>query len=273
MSEIHKAHMVPSTREYKGDKINLSNEAVKKIIDEVKDMNAMQVAEKLGKYKNTIPGKNKDDNTFEMMALYQRALTLLWTATSLDARFGAQTYSNLKIVQASKLGLKWKEADGFPGPNSTNAIIRILWEQATTKQPVPKTHEEKKPAVSISVVQKPESKGATVLPEAKLDIIKEQVRVKEIIANAQKPSMIILSWNGSFYNGSSPKIIDYAVVKQDDGEFFIFDKPTPEWARMVYRTQANYNIISMSKITNAGLVTLINGAPMKGLQYQPTPSK
>lgn len=118
----------PHGREYT-EKVALWKEVLKTTIDTIKDADAKQAIELLAKYKDMIPGQTKQDtNSFEMIALYQRSIQLLWDGKnpSVDALFWPATFEQLKKIQSEKLGLSWKDVDGLPGPITTNAIIKAF---------------------------------------------------------------------------------------------------------------------------------------------------
>lgn len=93
-----------------------------------------------------------------------------------------------------------KKGDGFPGPKTTKALIEAL----------------KKLDTPVQAKAVPTENG-------------EKIKIDEIIGNAKKNSMISrMSSAESFYNGSSPVLIDYAIIKQPDGEFFLYDKPSSD---------------------------------------------
>lgn len=300
METVNKAAMIPSKKEYSGEKIKLWKEALQKTINEVEKMNATEVAQKLDQYKDVIPGKT-NDNTFEMMALYQKALTFLGTKTKIDSRFGTETHTNLKTVQAEKLKFTGTDTDGLPGPKTTKALITELGKTQTSGAPAitvtpPATQ---KPAASVSAVvtpivasssanQRPAtsaqvSSTASSIParvnnptssiwvlDTKINFVEEQKKANEAITNAKKPSLILLSWNGNFYNGSSPNIIDYAIVRQPDGELYVFDKPNQD-SRMVYR-MTNHLVTGSIQIDVKWGISQAKWAAMKNVSYMPTPT-
>jgi len=238
MSEI--ARMTPSQGEYKKEKYILWKESLEKTIEEVKNLSSKDVSERLKKYENTIPGATKE-NTFEMMALYQRALQLLWFKEIwITARFRTETFTTLEKAQSTKLGMK--KGDGFPGPKTTKALIEAL----------------KKLDTPVQAKAVPTENG-------------EKIKIDEIIGNAKKNSMISrMSSAESFYNGSSPALIDYAIIKQPDGEFFLYDKPSIDWIRTVYRTNNKYTMISSASVDKEWKITPISWIPINA-PYMPTP--
>lgn len=131
MSETLKTF--PKKNVYIWETIDFWKKALQETIEEVKSLDANQTMERLSKYKTTKPGLDSKDNTFEMMALYQRALQLLTSSSTLaiDARFGTDTYKALMKTQKETLKFTWKEADGLPGPKTTTALINALWEKST----------------------------------------------------------------------------------------------------------------------------------------------
>jgi hypothetical protein len=285
MSEIQKAHVFPSGKEYTGEKIKLWKEALQKTINEVEKMDATTVAKKLDQYKDVIPGKESKDNTFEMIALYQRALGLLWNETKIDARFGGDTYKQLKKAQAEKLKFTETDVDGFPGPKTTKALIELLGKSQPAAPVVvapAAAVERPAPTVSVAPVVAPaaaSSASQTIRPQAnpiaildtKIDFAAEQKRALAAIGHAQEKSMIeSLSWNGSFYNGSAPKLIDYAVVKQPDGELYVFDKPNQD-SRTVFRMNTKNEVISSIQVDAKWAISNAKWAPMKNVSYMPTP--
>jgi hypothetical protein len=148
MSEILKT--VPHQKEYNWAKIELWKEALKKTIEEVKSLDAKQTMDRLWKYKTTKPGLDSKDNTFEMMALYQRAIQLLWDGITpaINARFGTDLYKSLMKAQKDILKFTWKDgkiADGLPGPTTTTALIKALGELQATKPTEVITEEKETP--------------------------------------------------------------------------------------------------------------------------------
>lgn len=237
--------MYPSHGEYTKEKKELWKESLQKTIEAVKNMNINQIKEWLKKYKDTKPGSDANENTFEMTALYQRALQLIWyKEIKIDALFGASTYRELKKAQENNLGFKWKSIDGLPGPTTTVALITIL---DATENAINKENEERK-------INEQDKKNVTAS-----------------IENARKPSMISrLSWNGSYYNGSSPAIIQYAMIQQPDGEFYIYDIPN-KWVRTVYRITATQEIKGISTVTEKWEIIQVKWESIKSAPYQPTP--
>jgi len=73
MSE--KVTLTPSAKKYEGPKYDLK-EDLKILADRISKLDKTTTATELEKYKNIIPGKDAKVNTFEMMALYQRAMNL-----------------------------------------------------------------------------------------------------------------------------------------------------------------------------------------------------
>lgn len=239
------AKMYPSHGEYTKEKKELWKEALQKTIEAVKNMDINQVKQWLKKYKDTKPGSDANENTFEMTALYQRALQLLWCKEiKIDALFWVSTYRELKKVQEHNLQLKWKSIDGLPGPTTTMALIATI---DASERSIDRENEAKK--------------------------INEQDKknLATTIENAKKPSMISrLSWNGSYYNGSSPAIIQYAMIQQPDGEFYIYDTPS-KWVRTVYRITAIQEIKGICTITEKWEIIQMKWENIKSAPYQPTP--
>ena len=290
MSDIQKSHMVPSGKEYVGEKIKLWKEVLQKTMSEVEKMDVTAVAKKLDQYKDVIPGKENKDNTFEMMALYQRAFSHLWKNTKVDARFGPETHSNLKTIQKEKLKFSENESDGFPGPKTTKALIELLSkvESARVVVPAPTVTDtniqRQGPAVSAPSIVAPvvpitnntstvwrstENRASTL--DAKVDFTIEQNKANIAIWLAKEKSMIErLSWNGNFYNGSSPKLITYAIVRQIDGESYVFDKPNQD-SRIVWRLNTKNEVIGSIQIDSKWAITNVQWAPMKNVVYMPTP--
>ncbi len=64
----------------------------------------------------------------------------------------------------------------------------------------------------------------------------------------------VLNKGGAFYNGSAPRLIDYAIIPQDDDEFFVFDKPVNN-TRVVYRLDKTKQVIGIIDVTQAEKVT------------------
>ena len=75
----------------------------------------------------------------------------------------------------------------------------------------------------------------------------------------------------SFYNGSSPVLIDYAIIKQPDGEFFLYDKPSSDWIRTIYRTDSKHMIISSATVDQKWEIKTLKWEPIKKADYMPTP--
>jgi hypothetical protein len=71
------------------------------LITHINILDAITVADKLEKYRDIIPGKSKDTNTFEMIALYQRAIQLFDSVIIVDGRFHTKTHSELKKIQVA----------------------------------------------------------------------------------------------------------------------------------------------------------------------------
>ena len=290
MTESFNVHMKPSGKEYTGEKVKLWKEALQKTISAVEKMDTTSVVKQLDQYKDVIPGKNSKDNTFEMIALYQRALGLLWHETKIDARFGGDTYKQLKKVQEEKLKFTGTDIDGFPGPKTTKALIELLGKSqpvvappATTIAPS-NTIQRPAPAVSAVVASvasvAASSPDPIVRPQAnpiwtldtKIDFAEEQKKALIAIGHAQEKSMIWqLSWNGSFYNGSSPRLIDYAVVKQPDWDLYVFDKPLKD-SRMVFRLNSKNEVIGSIQVNSNGVTSNSKWKEeMKNVLYMPTP--
>lgn len=288
MSEIQTARMTPSGKEYTGEKIKLGKEALQNTISAVEKMDASTVAKELNQYKDIIPGKDNKNNTFEMMALYQRALGLLWYETKVDARFGGDTYTKLKTVQAEKLKFTGNDIDGFPGPKTTKALIELLWKPQNVVVTAPAPIVQKRaPAASETVapvtpvapvvanspvlIVRPQANPVAAL-DTKIDFSVEQKRASEIMELAKKPSMIQrMNGNGNFYNGSAPLLIEYALIKQGDGELYVFDKPN-QGSRTVFRLNSKNEVIGSTQVNSDGTSTSPKWAPMKNISYMPTPT-
>ncbi len=130
---------IPSEKRYTWPKINLPKEALEKDTAEIWKLGGREVIEKLKDYINHQPGKDPWENTFELMALYQRALQLLWYDSTVDALFSRNMYTALKKAQGEKLELTWNDIDGLPGPKTTIKLITALQKNETKKQPKLKT--------------------------------------------------------------------------------------------------------------------------------------
>lgn len=113
----------------------IMKDALIQLTTRISTYNAPTVADELEKYRDTIPGKSKDTNTFEMIALYQRAMQLFDSTITVDGRFSTKTYSELKNIQSSfgfieknkkKIIPSEGVMDGFPGPITTKVIIAHL---------------------------------------------------------------------------------------------------------------------------------------------------
>lgn len=206
-----KIHTFPNKKPYTGDIFNIGKEELKKIISPIKDMSNTEVVENLVKYENTSPGKD-GENTFEMMALYQRVINSINNNNELrvDGYFWKGIYNALKDIQA-KIGAV---SDGFPWPETTKALIKYLNSKA-------------------------------VAPEIKdIDFITDQINADKAILEAKKWVDI----NGSFYSSGDINNIDYALIKQSDGEFYLWDKPV-NGARSIYRLNTDYKVIGVYTVS------------------------
>ncbi len=154
MSEI--ARMTPSQGEYKKERIHLWKEVLKNLIDDIDGLSTKDVIDKLDKYKEVKPWIDKNSNTFEMIALYQKSLQLLWSVKvgKVDALFWWATHRELKEIQEKKLGLKWKDIDGLPGPTTTKKLIKELQKlEKPVEKPTPPASLEKPKAIENSRVK------------------------------------------------------------------------------------------------------------------------
>ena len=108
--------LIPSGKKsVDGPRYAVSPPELKTLIENVSKLDSKGVANALNKYKDTIPGKDATQNTFEMIALYQHAINLLGaTGLTVDARFGPKTRQALLTIQGEKLGLAGGDVDGLP---------------------------------------------------------------------------------------------------------------------------------------------------------------
>lgn len=56
-------------------------------MQEIDLLSADEVEKRLEKFRETIPGKKENANTFEMLALYQKTLGILGYSIPIDGRF------------------------------------------------------------------------------------------------------------------------------------------------------------------------------------------
>jgi hypothetical protein len=135
MSENPKLY--PSPKKYEGPKYDLT-EDLNTLTTRIDALDESGVAKWLEKYIWIIPGKKDGSkNTFEMMALYQKAMKLLPgnQFPDVDARFWPETHKALKIVQKDILNFEKKFCDGLPWPETTEALIIALQSKSAVAAP------------------------------------------------------------------------------------------------------------------------------------------
>ena len=174
-------HTIPLDKKYTWEKINLSKEVLKETIERIKKLDKDEVTEALKEYINHRPGIDTGEGTFEMMALYQRSLQLLWSDITVDALFWRQTYTILKTIQEKKLGFQWKDIDGLPGPKTTTALIEALQKEIEKPKAEVKVPEEKPKEEEKVPEEKP--KEEEKVPEEKH---KEEEKVTDLAITKEK---------------------------------------------------------------------------------------
>lgn len=109
-------------------------------------------------------------------------------------------------------------------------------------------------ANSPVLIVRPQANPVAAL-DTKIDFAVEQKRVVEIMELAKKASMIQrMNGNGNFYNGSAPLLIEYALIKQGDGELYVFDKPN-QGSRAVFRINSKNEVIGSIQVNSDGTST------------------
>ena len=108
------------------------------IIESVKQLTPEELSLRLEAFRDINLGVNLDPSlkkswktTFEMVALYQRALQILGKNTQtlkVDTHFWDLTHQALLAYQKDTLKFTWKNLDGLPGTNTTKAILEKLKE-------------------------------------------------------------------------------------------------------------------------------------------------
>lgn len=143
----------------------------------------------------------------------------------------------------------YKSAKAFIGKEKNTPTLDALIEQAEKIQkdarkglkelkwevwkPKPKLA-EKQPVKQIS---QPEPLPAVKVEKAP-DFTTEQQKANIAIVEAMK----WMSMNGSFYSKWDMKNPDYALVKQPDGGFYLWDKPVGD-TRMIFKLNAQLQVI------------------------------
>lgn len=236
--------MLPSKKEYTWPLSNTS-EGLEKMNARIATMNALEAQDALIKYawEDFMP-VNEKTNMLEMMALYQKALTILGKNLKVDGFFGAKTRKVLQEFQKEN-GLV---ADGIPGERTTAKILSKLSEKIPTNNPAREVLE------SLKITEQ------------------DNQRVTEILREVWKSSLYDARNINANYSGKDWRNIDYAYIRQSDGEYYIYDKPsevTPV-KRTVYRTDENFKVIGVAMIDWTGKILSIRGKPFTAL-YMPTP--
>ncbi|NDK19959.1 hypothetical protein GW819_03900 [Candidatus Gracilibacteria bacterium] len=221
-----KLRTFPSGKLYAGEIFKVGKDGLKKIINPIIEMEKEKIVGKLSEYKNISSGKN-GVNTFEMMALYQRTINIINNNDNLkiDGRFGKNIFNSLKEVQ-TKIGVA---SDGFPGPETTKALIEYLNKNmvdTSSKSVIPEIKEEQE-----------------------IDFSSEQIITNKAIAEAKKGINI----NGSFYSSGDINNIDYALIKQPNNEFYLWDKPL-NGVRSIFRLNADHKIIGLYTVSSNNLL-------------------
>lgn len=76
-----------------------------------------------------------------------------------------------------------------------------------------------------------------------------------------------MSTPDNFYYGKDLLHIDYALLKQPEGDFFLYDKIV-DGARNVYRLDDQKNLIGMISIKSSGDVIKAVGGEMEDVTYK-----
>ena len=221
-----KLRTFPSGKLYAGEIFKVGKDWLKRIIDPIIEMEKEKIVWKLSEYKNISSGKN-GVNTFEMMALYQRTINIINNNNDLkvDGRFWKHIFNSLKEVQ-TKIGVA---SDGFPGPETTKALIEYLNKDAVDSG--------SKPVVS------------KIKEEQEIDFSTDQIIANKAIIEAKK----WININGSFYSSGDINNIDYALIKQPDGEYYLWDKSF-DGVRNIFRLNADHKIIGMYTVSSNNLL-------------------
>ncbi len=128
--------MIPSGKKYEGPKYALK-ESLADLTQRIENLTQADVVKGLEKFKNIIPGKSADINTFEMMALYQKAMNYMDYDVTVDGRFGRETFKALTDTQRTNLKFTGDDIDGLPGPKTTEALIKALQKPASAPVQAP----------------------------------------------------------------------------------------------------------------------------------------
>lgn len=173
---------IPSNEKFNWEQKNISKEVLRSTVDKVQKMNASEVLTWLDKYKdiNLWHDTTSDTNSFEMVALYQRAINLSWWSVTIDGRFWTKTYTALKSFQET-LWITGVDKDGFPGNKTTAKIIeQLVTLAASSKEGIAPT--------TAQTETQSETPALETTKEAQTRIIK--VGNKEITIPDRKPDHI-----------------------------------------------------------------------------------
>ncbi len=217
----------PSREAYIWPKVQLS-EPFEKQAKVVEMMTPIEVQDALTRYSDLDFSNPWEKNTLEMMALYQRALTLFGRNTKVDGFFWRSTRIALQEFQKSN-GLI---PDGIPGKRTTELILRKLWEKI-------ETHKDEKP---YTVKEARETLKITE---------KDREHITRIFKKSRESSPLHMENSPySQYNGKDWNNIEYAYVKQSDGWYYVFDKTSEDTPvrRNVYMTDKDFNVLGVAEV-------------------------
>jgi hypothetical protein len=106
---------------------------------------------------------------------------------------------------------------------------------------------------------------------------RENAQVQSLLLQAMKYSPISRlngGLSGSYYSGSAPRRIEYAVVKQNDGEYFVYDK-VDNGERRIYRTDKDFKVLVVARVDFMGKIIVEKQiGPQYSIQsaaFMPTP--
>lgn len=277
--------MTPSGNPYTWPKHALE-EDLTTLAARINALGMSEVAAGLGRYENISPWKSASVNTFEMMALYQQAMTLLGKNTEVDTRFWPETYISLKVIQKGMLWFTGNDIDGLPGPKTTVALIEALNKKNAAPRSVPTVSRAPRlvttPAIAApatlssakttlittpAVITTPNDNAAeSSIFSYERNIVNSMI---EELTNPRAKKLESTNWT-ILYIWENPIKARMALIPQKDGEYYLWWSPVANTGnREIYRLNKFKVIIGAIMMTPSGTITWEKWQSMKEVKYIP----